>query len=198
MNLRELLLWGLAGWTALGLIGVTVSLARRERSKARSGLAWLGAVWAAYLAVLVGVSVAQPQRMVAIGEQQCFHQMCFAVTKVEEVPGFLIRDGSRLVRVSVQVSNRGRGDAQTDRLIRASLTDAQGRHWEESNGISGVRLRAQVAAGDQVVSEPVFKVASDATGLELVFTHGRLQPGALVIGDPDSWLHRPTVVKLGR
>ena len=61
-----------------------------------------------------------------------------------------------------------------------------------------VRLTARVAAGDSVVSEPVFKVAGDATGLELVLTHGWKQPGMLVIGDSDSWLHRRTVVKLGR
>jgi hypothetical protein len=49
-----------------------------------------------------------------------------------------------------------------------------------------------------VVSEPVFKVAGDATGLGLVFTHGRWQPGVLVIGYSDSWLHKKTVVELGR
>jgi hypothetical protein len=31
-----------------------------------------------------------------------------------------------------------------------------------------------------------------------VFTHGWKQPGVLVIGDSDSWLHRRKVVKLGR
>jgi hypothetical protein len=44
----------------------------------------------------------------------------------------------------------------------------------------------------------MFKVPADATGLRLVFTHGRWQPGVLVIGDPDSLGHRRTVVELGR
>jgi hypothetical protein len=116
---------------------------------------------------------------------------------VEEVPGFLIRDGRRLLRVSVRVTNKGR-KTQSEGLIRAYLVDGQGRRWEESPGVNGVGLNVKVSGGDSVVSQPVFKVAADATGLALVFTHGRWQPGVLVIGDSDSLLHRKTVVGLGR
>jgi hypothetical protein len=198
MNLRELLLWGVVGWTALGALGVSVSLVRREREKALRGVAWIFGIWVVYLATVVTVSLVQPQRVVVMGQEQCFEDLCFAVVVVDEVPGFLIRDGSRLVRVSVRVRNRGRSKTQSDGLMQAYLVDGQGRRWEESAGVSGVRLTARVAAGDSVVSEPIFKIASDAKGLGLVFTRGRRQPGLLVIGDSDSWLHRRTVVKLGR
>jgi hypothetical protein len=198
MNLPELLLLGVVGWTAIGALGVSVSLARREQEKAVRGAAWIAGVWVVYLGALVTISLAQPQRVVAMGEEQCFDEMCFAVVGVDEVPGFLIRDGSRLVRVSVRVTNRERGRAQSERLMRAYLVDGKGRRWEESAGVNGVPLTARVEAGKSVVSEPVFKVARDATGLELVLTHGWKQPGVLVIGDSDSWLHRRTAVKLGR
>jgi hypothetical protein len=115
---------------------------------------------------------------------------------VEEVPGFLVRDGRRLVRVSIRVTNRGR-TAESDELIRAYLVDGQGRRWKESSGVNGVGLTAKVAGGDSVVSEPVFQVAGDATGLGLVLTHGWRQLGVLVMGDSDSILHRRTVVRLG-
>jgi hypothetical protein len=198
MNLRELLLWGVAGWTGLGALGVSVSLMRREREKALRGMARIAGVWVVYLAAVVTVSLVQPQRVAAMGEEQCFDDLCFVVVGVDEVPGFLIRDGSRLVRVSVRVRNRGQSKAQSEGLIRAYLVDGQGRRWDESAGVNGVRLTARVAAGDSVVSEPIFKVTSDATGLGLVFTRGWRQSGVLVIGDSDSWLHRRTVVKLGR
>jgi hypothetical protein len=198
MNLWKLLLFGVAGWSAVGMLGVTASLAHGERARVMRGVAWIAGVWVIYLAALVGTSLAQRQRVLAIGQEQCFGKMCFAVIKVEEVPGFLIRDGSRLVRVQVQMRNRSGSNMQSDALIRAYLVDAQGRRWEESAGVSGVRLTARVGPGDIAVSEPVFKVASDATGLELVFTHGWKQPGTLVIGDSDSVLHRKTVVALGR
>jgi hypothetical protein len=198
MNLRELLLWGVAGWTAVGALGVSVSLVRREREKALRGVVWIAGVWVVYLAAVVTVSLVQPQRVVAMGEEQCFDDLCFAVVGVDEVPGFLIRDGSRLVRVTVRVRNRGQGKAESEGLIRAYLVDGQGRRWDESAGVNGVRLTARVAAGDSVVSEPIFKVASDARGLGLVFTRGWRQPGVLVIGDSDSWLHRRTLVELAR
>jgi hypothetical protein len=197
MKATELLLLGLLGWTGIGALGVAVSLWRGERQRVRRGVAWLAGVWVIYLSVLTGVSLRQRQRTVAIGEPQCFDDMCFTVTGMQEMPGFLIRDGRRLVRVSVQVTNRGR-KAQSEGLIRAYLVDGQGRRWEESAGVNGVGLTARVAGGDSVVSEPVFKVAGDATGLGMIFTHGWRQPGVLVIGDSDSFLHRRTVVNLGR
>jgi hypothetical protein len=197
MKVTELLLLGLVGWTGIGVAGVIVSRVRGERQRVRRGIAWLVVVWVVYLCVLVGVSLGQRQRVVAIGEPQCFDEMCFTVTGVEEVPGFLIRDGRRLVRVSVRVTNKGR-KAQSEGLIWAYLVDAQGRLWEESAGVNGVGRTARVAGGGSVVSEPVFKVARDATGLKLVFTHGRRQPGVLVIGDSDSLLHKKTVVDLRR
>jgi hypothetical protein len=197
MKVTELLLLGLVGWTGIGVAGVIVSRVRGERQRVRRGVAWLVVVWVVYLCVLVGVSLGQRQRVVAIGEPQCFDEMCFTVTGVEEVPGFLIRDGRRLVRVLVRVTNQGR-KAQSEGLIWAYLVDAQGRLWEESAGVNGVGLTARVAGGGSVVSEPVFKVARDATGLKLVFTHGRRQPGVLVIGDSDSLLHKKTVVDLRR
>ncbi len=197
MKATEILLLGLVGWTAIGVVGVGVSLAREERQRGRRGIVWILGVWVVYLGVMIGVSLGQRRRVVAMGEPQCFDEMCFVVTGVEEVPGFLIRDGRRLVRVSVQVNNRGR-KAQSEGLIRAYLVDGQGRRWEESAGVNGVQLTARVVGGGSVVSEPVFKVAADATGLGLVLTHGRWQPGVLVIGDSDSWLHKRTVVGLGR
>jgi hypothetical protein len=197
MKATELLLLGLAGWTGIGIVGVCVSLVRGERLQARRGAMWLVGAWVIYLFVLVGVSLRQQRKVVAIGEPQCFDEMCFTVTGIEEVPGFLIRDGRRLVRISIRVANNG-SRAQSEGLIRAYLVDGQGRRWDESPGVNGVGLTARVAGGNSVVSEPVFKVAADATGLGLVLTHGRWQPGVLVIGDSDSWLHKPTEVELGR
>ena len=197
MKATELLMFGLVGWTAIGVIGIGVSLARGERERVRRGVGWLVGVWVVYLCVVVGVSLRQPQRVMAMGESQCFDEMCFTVTGVEELPDFLNRDGRRLVRVSVRVTNHGR-KTQGDGLIWTYLVDAQGRQWKQSPGLNGVKLTARVAGGGSVMSEPVFRVAANATGLRLVLTRGQRQLGALVIGDSDSLLHKKTVVELGR
>jgi hypothetical protein len=197
MNFRELLLLVLVGWTAVGAAGITISLVRQERRKAMRHSLWIVAVWVIYVATLLGTSLKQPQKVVALGQDRCFDEMCFAVTNVQELPGYLIRDGSKLIRVSVRIKNHSE-KMQSEGLMQAYLIDRQGRRWEQSTAVSGVQLTARVAAGDSVVSQPVFKVAGDATGLGMIFTRGQRQPGVLVLGDSDSLLHRRTVVWLGR
>lgn len=196
MNFWEFLLFLLAGWTLIGAAGVTISLTRRERSKGLRNFLWILAVWAIYMGMLAWSSRTQPQKIVALGQDQCFDKMCFAVTAAQDVPGEA-RDGSRLVRVSVRIVNRSKEKTQNDGLIRAYLVDGQGHKWVESAAVSGVRLTARLVAGGSAVSQPVFKVPGDDSGLALVFTHGHGWPGALVIGDSDSLWHRRTVVPLG-
>lgn len=197
MNFRELLLLALVGWTAIGAVGTTVSFTKGEHAKAVKGIGWIVGVWLVYLGVLIAVSLKQKQRVVAIGQPECFNSMCFAVTRVDEIAGLPLQNRRRLMRVTINVSNRGRKRTGDDR-IQAYLVDAQGRQWGGTPGLSGVRLTARVGPGDSVVSEPVFAVATNATGLELIFTQGKRQPGLLVIGDADSLLHRRTVIPLDR
>ena len=74
MNLRELLLLGLVGWTLIGVVGVLVARVRHrrgvpgERKRVVRGIGWLVGVWVVYFAVLVGVSLGQPQRVAALGQ----------------------------------------------------------------------------------------------------------------------------------
>ena len=120
MSVRELLLIALVGWTAIGIVGVVVASVRREWVRVRKGLIWLVGVWVAYLAVLVATSLLQPRRVVEMGQDQCYDEMCFAVIGVDEVPRYLgltgYGDGSRLIRVTVRVTNRGRGRTESEGL----------------------------------------------------------------------------------
>jgi hypothetical protein len=202
MNVWEWLLVGMAGWTGLGIVGVVISLFRHERTKVRQGMRWLVGVCVVYVAVVIGVSMVQPQRVLTIGQDQCFDAMCFAVTGVDEVPQFfgkmVTRDSSRLVRVTVRVKNIGSAGTQSDDRVHAYLIDQRGGRWTTSNGVNGNRLTVRVTAGGSIVSEPVFKVGPETPRLRLVFTRGVWQPGTLVIGDTDSLFHRRTVIELGR
>ncbi len=200
MTFRELLMLAVVGWTGIGILGVCLSLKRGERARAGYGARWIAGVWVVYLTVLVGVSLSQRQRVVPLGQDQCYDDMCFAVMRVEQLPVYAGRgqvdDGSQLLRLSVRVTNHGR-KPQSEGLIRAYLVDGQGREWTPLPGLAGVRLTAKVAGRDVVISQPVFKVAANASGLRLIFTHGHWQPRVLMIGDSDSWWHKRTVVALG-
>ena len=197
MKATELLLLGVSGWSAIGAAGIAVSLLRGRRAEAMKHFAWLAAVLGGYFLLLLGVSLAQKQRVVGIGEDQCYGEMCFAVVNVDEVPGLVAGEDSRVVRVTVRVTNHGHS-AESEGLIEAYLMDSKKRIWQPLAGLSGNRLNGRVAGGSEMLSEPMFRVARDATGLGLVLTHGEWQPGRLVVGDSDSLGHEKTVVALGR
>jgi hypothetical protein len=197
MRVTELLLFGVVAWCAIGAIGIAISLIRERRAEALKHTVWLALVAGAYLLVLLGVSVFQKQQVVRIGQDQCYDEMCFAVVGVDEVPGLEAGDDSQVVRVAIRVTNRGHS-AEAEGMIEAYLLDSRGRVWEPLAGLSGNRLNSRVAGGSQMLSQPMFRVAKDAAGLGLFFTHGSWQPGRLVVGDSDSLGHRPTVVPLGR
>ncbi len=200
MNLWELLLAALVLWTAIGIAGTLLALARRERAKALRGGLWIAGIWIVYLSAEVLVAKTQKQRIVAVGKRECFDEMCFSIAKTEEVPSFFGRniadDGTQLLRVSVLVENKGRGRAQSEGLVRAYLLDGAGRPWFELPGLGSVPLTAPVPAGGSVISRPVFRIPRDISLAGLVLTHGRRQPGVLVIGDSDSLGHRPDVLAL--
>jgi hypothetical protein len=197
MKVTELLLYGVAGWCSIGAVGIAISLSKGRRPEALKHASSLAVVMGVYLLVLLGVSVAQRQRVVPIGQDQCFDEMCFAVVGVDEVPGLVAGDDSRVIRVAIRVTNRGHS-AQAEGSIEAYLVDSRGRASEPMAGLSGNRLNGRVAGGSQMLSQPMFRVAKDSTGLGLVFTHGSWQPRRLVIGDSDSLAHRQTVVALGK
>jgi hypothetical protein len=204
MKVAELAVWAIVAWSAIGLVGVTVSSRHGEHAKVRRGLFWIVAVWIAYLAVLLTVSRVTPRRHLNLGQDQCFGTVCYAAVAAEELPGFAARCPSgyspreRLLRVSVRVLNHAPAGIAAQPRVRAYLLDAQGRSWPSVPGLTGVRLTAPMVAGHAVVSQPVFRVPDNASGFSLVLTKGPWQPGLLEIGNPDSWMHAPTLLDLGR
>ena len=197
MKIAEWLFFAVAGWCAIGLLGTVVSLARNRRAEAVKNVAWVATVAGIYFVVLLAVSALQKQRVVAIGQDQCFGSMCFRVIGVDEVPGLVSGSTDRVVRVRIAVTNRG-SSATEQPAIRAYLRDSRGRDWFTLPGLSGNRLTTRVAGESEIVSQPMFRVGSDATGLGLVLTHGSWQSRNLMISDSDSLAHRPTIVALGR
>ena len=198
MSWAELLLLILAGWSLVGFFGVTLSYRRQERRQARRHLIWIGGVWLLYIGVLLAISLTAKPGSIARGQEQCFGTRCVAVIKTEIMPGYLASHGEQVLRVSVRITNHSRKDRQGDQRLKAYLVDSQNRRWYEIPGLEGVRLSTIVAPGNSIVSQPVFKVASDATGLRLIFTHGRKLPYALLLGDRDSLLHPSVSVPLER
>jgi hypothetical protein len=196
MNWAAFLLLILTAWTVVGALGVMVSFRRGERIKARHNMAWIAGIGALYLGIVLAVSLSTNPRPVARGQDQCFGKLCFAVIHTDTMPSYLASHGERVLRVSVRITNQSREHRESDKDLKAYLVDSQGRRWFEVHGLEGVPLTITVAAGSSTISEPVFKVSSDATGLRLVFTHGHGFFHSLRVGDRDSLLHPLVYVPL--
>ena len=205
MHAAELALWALLGWTAIGLVGVTLSFRRRDIAKVRRGLAWILGVWVLYLGVLAGVSRLLPQRRLPLGSDLCFDTICYAAVSTDEFKGFtapgptpISQAPERLLRVSVRIRNIAPTGVAAQPRITAVLVDGQGRSWHPLPGLGGVRLTAPMVAGHTVVSQPVFRVAPGASHLSVVLSKGNWHLGLLQIGNTDSWLHLPVLLDLDR
>lgn len=197
-RLSGLMLLGLVLWTALGAAGLVAARRRGERARFRRGAGTLCAIWMGYVGVLVGVSLGQKGKLVSPGNDRCFGAMCFAVTGVEEPRGFLVRgqEPERLLRVAIRMHNLDRAHTLGEEGLMVYLVDGQGRRWEPVPGLGGVRLTTRLTPGGTAMSEPVFRVAKDATDLRLGLRHSGWTQARLRIGDAESYFHRPTEMVL--
>ena len=197
-RLSGLMLLGLVLYSGVGVAGLLVARSRGEVRRFRRGAGTLIALWVGYGLVLAGVSLGQKKRVYEPGQARCFGAMCFTVTGVEEPRGFLVRgeEPERLLRVVVRMQNRDRTHSESEEGLEATLIDGQGRRWQPVPGLGGVRLTTPLAAGGAATSEPVFRLAKDATDARLVLEHSGWTRARLQIGNPESYFHRPAEMVL--
>jgi hypothetical protein len=184
---------------------VYLSIRRRFRP-ARKTLIRLLLFVAAYMLVLVGFSLAEPQRRIAMGVPQCFDDWCITVEKASRQTAIRgARPHGNVCVVTLRVSSRASGRPQRETDVRVYLLDDQGRRFDvsaagqrqlEQQGQAGMPITSFVAPGGSFESRLAFDVPADAQQLSLVKTSWAWFPFRLIIGGPESWLHRPTVVPL--
>jgi len=205
MTLFDLLLILLILSTAVALVAVVVALARRRWTLAGMLALSLVLVWAVYLGVGTIVAVKTPQHIMAVGEDRCFDEMCFAVTGWNRTPS--TNAGKSFYSVDVRISNRSGGHAQREAGRTGVLIDRSGLVYEVSQaGMSAKSpvgappypgLDAEVGPGQSLATRLVFELPTDvdypgfALGSNLA-----LNPARIVIGDEEHFLHWPTVVPL--
>jgi len=192
------LLYAVALWVLVGLLGTALSSRRGERARVRRGLPALLLVVTLYMGTLLAVSLRQPARVLAPGQSRCFGAVCFSVAAAQELPGFQARDQTRarLVRLTIAVHNTDRENAVGEPDLRATLVDDHGHSWSVVPGLSGVSLSTRIEPSGTITSDPVFRVPRDASGLHLELLHKGWYVGRFVIGDPESLLHRSTQLQL--
>jgi hypothetical protein len=183
--------------------------ARRRWASSARVLRRLGYLAVVYLAMLVAVSLLSRPKVLRMGQRQCFDDWCVSVehaarrSRVGTPPADVGARGVFYV-VTVRVSNAARRRAQRAADAGVCLIDDKGHRYDPSppgqraldaNGAGGQDLTTRMPPGGSFVRRVVFDVPREAAELALVVNHGRF-PGLLIIGDPHSFLHPPTVIRL--
>ena len=205
MTVFDLLLIFLVLSTVAGIVAALAALFLRRRVFSVRIFVTIVVVWAVYLGVGTAVAVMTPQRIVSIGEDRCFDELCFAVTGYSRIPS--TNAGKSFYLVDVRISSRSRGRPQQEIGRKGVLIDRAGHVYEASrqnmqalspvNGAPYPGLDAEVAPGQALETKLVFELPEDvsypgfALGSDLA-----INPARIVIGDEDHFLHWPTVVPL--
>jgi hypothetical protein len=190
----------------LGLIGFLAALlTRRGRLARRLGTGLVGYVLL-YALALVTVSLSSPQHVLAMGEVRCFDEWCAAVQQVRQAPsiGNVKPQQASFTLVTLQVSSQAKRISQRALDAGVYLLDSSGAHYDispnaqralEAAGQAGQPLNSLIDPGGSFSYTAAFDLPAGAKELGLVMAHGAF-PGIIVIGDEQSFLHKPTVVKL--
>jgi hypothetical protein len=211
MTLFDLILILLVLGTGVAIVVAVIALFFRRWAFVGKLLVGLLVVWIVYMGAGTAVAVLAPQHIMAIGEDRCFDEMCFAVTGVQraasiESAGAVTKAQGIFFIVNVRIANRSGGRAQREIGRNAVVVDQSGQIYRESQaGLQALSrvdgplpgLDSKVEAGQSVVTRLVFDIPTSALhpafalGSDLAFN-----PARIVIADEDHFLHKPTVVPL--
>jgi len=188
------------------VVAIGMAIAKRS-STAKKLLMILGIGWGAYLAIVLVVAAATPQRVIPMNHDLCFDEMCFAVVNVQTAsqlgpPSQPVRADGAFYIVTVRASSRARGRAQSEHGLRALLwspgktfdVSANGQAAWDTAHPENVALTVRLRPGEAALSDQVFDVLTQSPELGVVLTNG-FTPGFFVIGECPL-LHKPTIFRV--
>lgn len=173
------------------LVATAVAASRGRGRRAVSILRRLGICIAAYLAIVVIVSLTSPPRVLHMNEPQCFDDWCISVDRVERTAA----GADVSYAVTLRLFSRARGRPQRENGVSVYLLDDHGRRYQPTEDPQAVPLNVQLNPGESRSATRRFLLPTDAHNPGLVVAHGWF-PGMFIIADGQSFLHKPTVVDL--
>ena len=177
-----------------------------RRQSARRTMARVAIALTAYLAIMIVVSLATPQRILQQSETRCWDEWCLSVDRVTGTltigHSIVATPGDVFYLVDVRVSSRSRGRPQREVGVELYLLDAAGRRYDPDleaeralavAGRAGDPLDKLVNPGESFIHRVAFRVPADVHGLGLAKSGSG--PGAFIIGDDASLFHKRTVMR---
>jgi hypothetical protein len=176
-----------AAFATLCALGRAIYLLIRGRARDAGRVLFRLSVGAAvYLAAVLVVSLLTPQRRLAIGQKRCFDEWCYTVTAADW--------RGEQVAVDLHITSEARRVSMRELGVGVRLLDSNGHsYWPVSE--SGPPLDTMLGPGESFDTRRIFRVPQDAVDVGLEVAHG-ITPALVIIADPGSLLHRPTLIML--
>lgn len=188
------------------VVSLLLSALLWRRAASKKILVALASVWSVYLVILAVTDVLSPQKVFKIGEDECFDEMCFAVTGVQTAPGQTFNPSdttaSTLYVVKIRATSHSLGRRQAEGGLRGRLykddeyiniSDAAQKAYNAQHGESP-KLTQKIAPGESVLVSLVFEVPQRITHPALTLDHG-FTPGYFVI-EESPFFHKPNIHQL--
>lgn len=192
MSLFDLLFILLFLVTVLSLMTCGVLALRRNFDRARRILLRLGVGAAVYMFLVIVASLLLPRRVVAIGSEQCFDDLCISVANFAQAT-----EGAQTrFDVDLKLRSRARRSAQRENNLAVYLNDTQGRRFEATAETAAAPLNILLQPQESAVVRRSFLVPASANGVAAVITHeGGFPIGWFIIGY-DTWFRKPPLTPL--
>lgn len=192
MNLFEPLFLLLVLVTVVTLLTASVFAIRGRFARAGRILGRLGIGAAVYFAIVIAVSIVQPQRVYRVGDPQCFDDWCIAVVGAD----WTGTPPTGRYEVTLRLSNRARREPMGEKGTVVYVTDAQGHRYDPVPGATDVALDTILQPGESTSATRRFDIPRDTPHLGLIYTHeGGFPIGWLIITE-GGWFQKPPVVRL--
>ncbi len=174
------------------LVGAAWFALRRRFDRARRILLRLLLCAAAYMAIVIAVSLILPRRVVQANDPQCFDDWCVSVAGFKRAT----EDTRVAYSVDLRLSSRARRISQRENNLAVYLTDDRGRRYDPEADASSTPFNVLLGPLESVMVSRRFLAPSDATGMGIVITHqGGFPIGWFIIGY-DTWFRKPAIMRL--
>jgi hypothetical protein len=177
----------------LGTAAVTAI--RGQGIRAVAILKRLGVAIAAYLALVLIVAAATPQRVLKIGDPWCFDDWCLSVLSVSQMPGPV----GESYTISLRIFSEAKRVSQRAKGAWIYLIDQHGQKYVPAPNPSETPLDVLLQPGESVETSRTFVVPNGAHGLGLVTGHGGSYCSLIppIIGEGGCIFNKPTMVRIG-
>ena len=169
-------------------------LAVRGRWKPfRSTALFLVAFIGIYATALIAAGLLMPRQELQQGERRCFDDWCVSASAIELQTDRGLCPGATTVWVAtVEVSSVARRVQQRAADAFVEIEDGSGRRFEACGQSKSRNIRDLLGPGESFSVSLPFALPATARPAGLVIHHGSF-PGAIIVGDDQSWLHKPTL-----